>query len=112
MGGRRARPVRAALDAATGRADHVRQAAAVSRVAPVPRPGPRPAVALQHPARRLRRPARRPGRAPGAGETLAVNVHQVLSGAGPYDAVTNEALAFRACFGRWGWGGGDFSYAI
>ena len=41
-----------------------------------------------------------------------MNVHQVLSGAGPFDAVTNEALAFRACFGRWGWGGGDYSYAI
>ena len=24
-----------------------------------------------------------------------MNVHQVLSGAGPYDAVTNEALEFR-----------------
>ncbi len=34
-------------------------------------------------------------------------VHQLLSGAGPYDAITNEALAFRACFRRWGWGGGD-----
>jgi L-malate glycosyltransferase len=36
-----------------------------------------------------------------------VNVHQVLSGAGPFDAVTNEALAFRRCFQRWGWGGAD-----
>lgn len=34
-------------------------------------------------------------------------VHQVLSGAGPFDAVTNEALAFRALFERWGWAGRD-----
>ena len=34
-----------------------------------------------------------------------MNVHQVLSGAGPYDAVTNEALDFRARFTAWGWGG-------
>src|SRR4051794_24932726 len=88
-----------------GRADHARQAAAVPPPAPVPRPGHRPADALQHPARRLRRPARRPRR--GAGEARAVNVHQVLSGAGPFDAVTNEALAFRRCFEAWGWGGAD-----
>ena len=36
-----------------------------------------------------------------------MNVHQILSGAGPYDAVTNEALAFRRCFERWGWSGID-----
>ncbi|HEV2820238.1 MAG TPA: glycosyltransferase [Solirubrobacteraceae bacterium] len=34
-------------------------------------------------------------------------VHQVLSGAGPYDAVTTEALDFRRCFNDWGWGGTD-----
>lgn len=41
-----------------------------------------------------------------------MNVHQVLSGAGPYDAVTNEALEFRRCFERWGWGGRDVAAAI
>jgi glycosyltransferase involved in cell wall biosynthesis len=41
-----------------------------------------------------------------------VNVHQVLSGAGPFDAVTNEALEFRRCFTAWGWGGHDVAAAI
>lgn len=34
-------------------------------------------------------------------------VHQVLSGAGPVDAVTSQARAFRALFRQWGWGGTD-----
>ena len=34
-------------------------------------------------------------------------VHQVLSGAGPVDAVTAQALAWRERFGAWGWGGSD-----
>jgi glycosyltransferase involved in cell wall biosynthesis len=41
-----------------------------------------------------------------------VNVHQVLSGAGPYDAVTMQAFAFRALFGAWGWGGRDVAAEI
>jgi glycosyltransferase involved in cell wall biosynthesis len=41
-----------------------------------------------------------------------VNVHQVLSGAGPYDAVTTQAFAFRALFGAWGWGGRDVAAEI
>jgi glycosyltransferase involved in cell wall biosynthesis len=41
-----------------------------------------------------------------------VNVHQVLSGAGPFDAVTSQALAFRALFGAWGWGGRDVAAEI
>jgi glycosyltransferase involved in cell wall biosynthesis len=40
-----------------------------------------------------------------------VNVHQVLSGAGPFDAVTNEALQLRARFTAWGWGGRDVAAA-
>lgn len=36
-----------------------------------------------------------------------MNIHQVLSGAGPHDAITSEALAFRARFTGWGWGGTD-----
>jgi glycosyltransferase involved in cell wall biosynthesis len=36
-----------------------------------------------------------------------VNVHQLLSGAGPVDAVTTQALAFRRLFTEWGWGGSD-----
>ena len=39
-------------------------------------------------------------------------VHQVLSGAGPFDAVTNEALAFRERFSAWGWGGSDVAAAL
>jgi len=39
-------------------------------------------------------------------------VHQLLSGAGPHDAITNEALRFRAAFTRWGWGGGDHAARI
>jgi glycosyltransferase involved in cell wall biosynthesis len=41
-----------------------------------------------------------------------VRVHQVLSGAGPYDAVTTQALAFRALFGAWGWSGRDVAAEI
>jgi glycosyltransferase involved in cell wall biosynthesis len=36
-----------------------------------------------------------------------LKVHQLLSGAGPVDAVTNQARAYRACFDAWGWGGRD-----
>ena len=39
-------------------------------------------------------------------------VHQLLSGAGPFDAITSEALMFRAAFKRWGWGGGDYAARI
>lgn len=39
-------------------------------------------------------------------------VHQVLSGAGPHDAITTEALMFRAQFRRWGWGGADHAARI
>jgi L-malate glycosyltransferase len=38
-----------------------------------------------------------------------MNVHQVLSGAGPRDAITTEALVFRSYFRRWGWGGSDYA---
>jgi glycosyltransferase involved in cell wall biosynthesis len=41
-----------------------------------------------------------------------VIVHQLLSGAGPHDAVTRQALAYRELFDRWGWGGLDFAAAI
>jgi glycosyltransferase involved in cell wall biosynthesis len=41
-----------------------------------------------------------------------VNVHQLLSGAGPVDAVTNQAREYRRLFGRWGWGGGDHAVHI
>jgi glycosyltransferase involved in cell wall biosynthesis len=41
-----------------------------------------------------------------------LNVHQVLSGAGPYDAVTTQALAFRDRFRVWGWGGRDVAAEI
>ncbi len=41
-----------------------------------------------------------------------MNVHQVLSGAGPRDAITTEALVFRSCFRGWGWGGRDYAARI
>ena len=39
-------------------------------------------------------------------------VHQVLSGAGPVDAVTAQALAWRERFAAWGWGGRDVAAHI
>lgn len=41
-----------------------------------------------------------------------MNVHQVLSGAGPFDAVSNQARAFRSLFTEWGWGGADVAAGI
>jgi glycosyltransferase involved in cell wall biosynthesis len=41
-----------------------------------------------------------------------LNVWQVLSGAGPVDAVSRQALAFRARFRGWGWGGRDVAAFI
>lgn len=38
-----------------------------------------------------------------------MNVTQVLCAAGPVDAVTGQALAWREQFQRWGWRGRDFS---
>jgi glycosyltransferase involved in cell wall biosynthesis len=39
-------------------------------------------------------------------------VRQLLSGAGPHDAVTTEARQFRSWFRRWGWGGSDHAARI
>ncbi len=41
-----------------------------------------------------------------------MRVHQVLSGAGPHDAVSNQARAFRGLFTEWGWGGRDVAASI
>ena len=41
-----------------------------------------------------------------------MRVHQVLSGAGPHDAITTEALFFRRHFRTWGWEGRDFAARI
>lgn len=41
-----------------------------------------------------------------------MNVHQILSGAGPVDAVTGQALAYRRLFAGWGWGGRDYAVSI
>ncbi|MGI8505418.1 MAG: glycosyltransferase [Solirubrobacteraceae bacterium] len=38
-----------------------------------------------------------------------MRVAQVLCAAGPVDAVTNQALAYRALFRRWGWSGQDYA---
>ena len=39
-------------------------------------------------------------------------LHQVLSGAGPFDAITREALAIRELATGWGWGGGEHAVHI
>jgi len=41
-----------------------------------------------------------------------LRLHQVLSGAGPYDAITREALAIRELAGSWGWGGDEYAVNI
>jgi glycosyltransferase involved in cell wall biosynthesis len=41
-----------------------------------------------------------------------MRIHQVLSGAGPYDAITREALAIRELAGAWGWDGDDYAVHI
>ena len=41
-----------------------------------------------------------------------MHVHQVLSGAGPVDAVTTQALRWRERFTAWGWGGRDVAVHI
>jgi glycosyltransferase involved in cell wall biosynthesis len=38
-----------------------------------------------------------------------VNVAQVLCAAGPVDAVTNQGLACRRLYARWGWSGHDYA---
>jgi glycosyltransferase involved in cell wall biosynthesis len=38
-----------------------------------------------------------------------MKVAQILCAAGPVDAVTNQALAYRELFRRWGWGGEDYA---
>jgi L-malate glycosyltransferase len=41
-----------------------------------------------------------------------MRVSQVLCAAGPVDAVTNQGLACRALFERWGWEGADYAAVI
>jgi glycosyltransferase involved in cell wall biosynthesis len=41
-----------------------------------------------------------------------IAVHQLLSGAGPRDAVSALARAFRARFRAWGWGGADHAHRL
>jgi glycosyltransferase involved in cell wall biosynthesis len=41
-----------------------------------------------------------------------MNVSQVLCAAGPMDAVTNQGLAWRRVFDRWGWDGGDYAEVV
>jgi L-malate glycosyltransferase len=38
-----------------------------------------------------------------------MRVAQILCAAGPVDAVTNQALAYRALFRSWGWSGDDYA---
>ena len=41
-----------------------------------------------------------------------MRIHQLLSGAGPHDAITNEAVSFRARVLEWGWDGKDFAVHV
>jgi glycosyltransferase involved in cell wall biosynthesis len=41
-----------------------------------------------------------------------MRIHQLLSGAGPHDAITSEAISFRARFSGWGWGGRDYAVHV
>ncbi len=41
-----------------------------------------------------------------------MRVSQILSGAGPHDAITTEAILFRSYFEQWGWGGEDYAERI
>ncbi|HEX3691192.1 MAG TPA: glycosyltransferase [Solirubrobacteraceae bacterium] len=41
-----------------------------------------------------------------------MRVDQILCAAGPVDAVTNQALAYRRLFGRWGWSGQDYAPVV
>ncbi|HEX8204528.1 MAG TPA: glycosyltransferase [Solirubrobacteraceae bacterium] len=41
-----------------------------------------------------------------------MRVHQILSGAGPVDAVTSQARAWRERFGAWGWDGVEYAAHI
>ncbi len=41
-----------------------------------------------------------------------MRVSQILCAAGPVDAVTNQGLACRALFERWGWDGADYAPVI
>lgn len=43
---------------------------------------------------------------------MSLVVHQVIGGAGPYDAITTQALRFRRLFDAWGWGGVDAAVHI
>jgi glycosyltransferase involved in cell wall biosynthesis len=41
-----------------------------------------------------------------------MRIHQLLSGAGPHDAITSEAIAFRERFRDWGWDGRDYAVHV
>jgi len=41
-----------------------------------------------------------------------VRIHQLLSGAGPHDAITSEAVSFRERFRSWGWEGRDYAVHV
>ncbi|HWF73188.1 MAG TPA: glycosyltransferase [Solirubrobacteraceae bacterium] len=41
-----------------------------------------------------------------------MRIHQLLSGAGPHDAITSEAVSFRERFRQWGWEGKDYAVHV
>lgn len=43
---------------------------------------------------------------------MSITVHQVIGGAGPYDAITTQAVRYRKLFDAWGWSGQDTAVHI
>jgi len=43
---------------------------------------------------------------------MTITVHQVIGGAGPFDAITVQALRYRRLFDQWGWRGHDHAVHI
>src|SRR5439155_15179050 len=105
VGDRRGRPRARVLDAPRRRADDVVQAHAAAAAAPVHDRARGAADALQRRRRRL-------PREPREARTRLTRVHQVLSGAGPVDAVTAQAFEYRRLFTEWGIDGGVYAAAI
>src|SRR5439155_18730246 len=87
------------------RSDHVAQADAAAAAAPVHDRARGAADALQ---RRRGRVSREPREA----RRRVTRIHQVLSGAGPVDAVTTQAFEFKRAFQSWGMDGGVYAAAI
>ncbi len=88
------------------------QAAAAAAPAPVHERARGAADALQRRRAGTAGRARAPDRRARARRPLAVRIHQLLSAAGPFDAVTRQALAYNDLFASWGIAGDIYASAI